>query len=741
MRTIDLNGKWTLTGKGNVAVGPIAAEVPGNIEIDLENAGIVPDLFFGCNEKLLRPFEFNDWNYIREFVFPSDFSRQTELIFEGIDCIAEIFVNGQKAGEAANAFIRHPFKTDGLLKPGEKNTVEVRIHSPVLAAREVELEHRSFACWRNFESLPVRKPRHQYGWDIMPRMLLGGLYRAVRLEERPEHFMRSCYFDLRRQSTNRSASVFFSYSFATSLPSWDTFRIELDGTCGNASFHHAFDSWFNSGSAIFEVPEPKLWYPYGYGEPNLYDVAIHVSTNGKELFMVKKRIGFRTVVLEYGEDPAQFRFVVNGIPIMVKGSNWVPADALHSRDRFRSASILKMASELRCNMLRVWGGSIYETSEFYEYCDSHGIMVWQDFMSACESLPQTEDFLARFRKEVEFMTKELRQHPSIVLWAGDNEVDASTLWHDIGMKPGQNRLTREVIPQVLARLDPNRPYLPGSPYCSAAAETANKSPDQFPEQHAWGPRDYFKSPYYAAGSAVFISETGYHGAPAADSIRKFIPPEKLWPPFDNPEWITHATEGYAYRIRLMFDQIDELFHCTPEDLETFVEASQISQAEADKFFIENTRFKRWKRTGILWWNLMDGWPQFSDAVADYYFVKKLAFDYIRISQQFLLGIAGEWMDWGHELVMANDTLTSYTGTLVVTDAETDEELFRRSFEVAPNSNTVVGKLRLPNCERRMLILRWTTDQGVCGANHYMTGRPPVDFQWYRQFIPELRSLA
>ena len=741
MKVLTLDGEWSLTGDGAVTVPPIPATVPGNIEIALTQAGIVPDPFFGLNVEKLRPFEFNNWSYRREFELPADFPAEADLVFEGIDCVAEILVNGETVGRSDNAFIRHRFAADRLLRRGEINTVVVKIQSPILAVKDIPLDHYCHCQPYNYANLTLRKPAHSYGWDIAPRMLLGGLWRGVRLEERPADRLERLYFDTLPKSDATKATLAVSWSFHTALTCWDDFDIEITGRCGESEFHHVEKRNFTAGWIWIELPRPKLWYPAGYGDQNLYDVTFSVSYHGRTLFVEKRRIGIRTVKLVYDETPEnfKFRFEINHVPVMVKGSNWVPADALHGRDTGREIPILRLFSELGCNMLRIWGGGVYCSPAFYDYCDEHGIMIWQDFMMACACYPQTEEFLGKIRTEAEWVVNELRQHPSLVLWAGDNEVDQFNAGLADGRKPNRNRLTREVIPQVLERLDPGRPYLPSSPWISAGAEALGHNDMQCPEQHVWGPRDYFKSPFYADNIAAFISEIGYHGAPAVESMKKFLSPDKLWPGHNNPEWIAHSTI-YAYRVELMYNQIRELFGFEPATLEEFVEASQAVQAEAKKFFIENTRAKKWNKSGIIWWNVMDCWPQLSDAVVDYYFNRKLAFDYIRRSQKPLQGIIGEWRNWGHEVIVTNDTLNPVDGTIKVTDADSGETLFESPFHAGANANVTVGKFDLPNGDRRLLLLHLDAGELSTG-NHYFTGRPPLDFAKYRSYRKTIAALG
>ena len=752
MQTIDLNGVWRLTGQGKKALGPFEATVPGNIELELVKNNIVPDPYFGANEKFLRPYEFYDWTFTRDFDVPADFPAGADLVFDCIDTVAEVYLNGKKIAEPANGFIRHTFAVDDKIKRGQKNTVTVVVKSPILAAAKYELDHRDKTLWRNTEGLPLRKPIHEYGWDICPRCCLGGITRNVKLVERPENRMISCYFDVLRDTRPGWANILFTYNFATSLTEWDEFKMEIEMKCGDSVFKKTSNLYFTSGHIGFGISNPKLWWPLGYGEQNLYDATIRVYSGEQLLFEEKKRVGLRSMVFEYDEDPKNFvaRFVVNGTPIMVKGSNWVPTDALHSLDYQREIPILELFTDLGCNMLRIWGGGTYCTQAFYDYCDEHGIMIWHDFMIACALAPQTEEFLARFATEVEWAVKELRQHPSLALWAGDNEVDAMCNWSNTSIKPSSNRLTREVIPHILNRLDPNRPYQKSSPYYSPESEAKHLSWEATPEQHVWGPRDYFKSPFYADNNAVFISECGYHGANSVASMKKFLSADNVWPwkkkgdwyTVKNEEWLHHATLGYDYRIPLMFKQIREEFMLDPDNAEDFSLASQIVQAEAKKFFVENVRIHKWKKAGILWWNVMDCWPQFSDAIVDYYFDKKLAYDYLKRSQKPVLGIIGEWRNWAHEVVITNDTLQEKDGRLTVTDADSGQVIMERDFHVAANANQGLGRFELPNSDQRLLIIRWETKDGIKGANHYITGRTPLDYKKYRDnWLPKIKALG
>ncbi|MDD4518501.1 MAG: glycoside hydrolase family 2, partial [Limnochordia bacterium] len=286
-------------------------------------------------------------------------------------------------------------------------------------------------------------------------------------------------------------------------------------------------------------------------------------------------------------------------------------------------------------------------------------------------------------------------------------------------------------------------FVPSSPYvCPQVAQTKDQS--LMPEYHLWGPRDYYKSSFYTENKAHFIGEIGYHGCPNVSSIERFIEPEYVWPYQDNPQWIVHAADplpqggAYKYRVKLMADQIGELFGFVPDNIEEFALASQICQAEAKKFFIEMTRLRKWRRTGIIWWNLIDCWPQFSDAVVDYYLGKKLAYWYIKRVQNPVCLMMDEPESWHCRVIMGNDSLEPAEGTYRVRDL-TKGTLLEGDYYVAPNENACVGEVRVSRGEHRLFLLEWTVGDKHYG-NHYTLGTPPFSFEEYRNWIQAIASL-
>lgn len=748
MQKIRLDGAWDLStrpeGGPDQAWVKTPAQVPGNVEIDLMKAGQLPDLFFGDHILKVRPLEFHEWRYERTFSLPGSAQGQTlELLFHGVDCVATYLLNNEKIGESANMLVPHSFDITDKVLWDRPNHLEVRIASPVRYASRFFVDPSQSAMSSNWDSLWVRKAPHSYGWDIMPRLLSAGIWRSVEVLVHPATEIKDLFFWTRW--CNRESGEFgLLYQFQTDEPSLDGFEILVRGTCGSSVFEMRKPCLFTAGELSIPVPQASPWWPRGYGEASLYQVKTQLLRQGQIVDERQDAIGLRTVELDRTEittreTPGQFLFKINGEPILCKGSNWVPLDALHSRDAGRYEQALDLFRDLGCNILRCWGGNVYEDHAFFELCDRYGIMVWQDFAMACARYPQAPEFQQVLREEALKVVRKLRNHPSIILWSGDNECDYG--YPD----PSHNLLTREVLPRVVRECDPTRPYLPSSPYFSPEMIRKGRRDDLMPEQHLWGPRDYYKSRFYAESTAHFASEMGYHGCPNVRSIQRFVDEQHWWPWQNNEQWRLHCTDTfetpgpYAYRVPLMANQIKEMFGFEPDQLKDFVVASQISQAEAKKFFVELFRLAKWRRTGVIWWNVLDGWPQFSDAVVDYGWGKKLAYHYLKRVQAPVCIMVDEPQDWHVRVAVGNDTLDGMSGPYRVWDADSGEILMDGTYHAAANQTSTLGRIRVSHGEHRLFLMEWEA-QGRRAGNHYCLGKPPFDFPRYRNWLQKIASL-
>jgi beta-mannosidase len=362
----------------------------------------------------------------------------------------------------------------------------------------------------------------------------------------------------------------------------------------------------------------------------------------------------------------------------------------------------------------------------------------------CSVYPQDKVFIDAIEKEAIYLVKGLRNHPALVVWAGDNENDLACYnWNGFERNPNHNIITRDVLPAVIRMHDYTRAYLPSSPYMS---EAAYQKKGNMPEKHLWGPRDYFKGAYYKDAVCRFASEIGYHGFPSTASLKKFLKnPDVIFRDdgIATDEYLVHAAgmetaanAPFAYRIRLAVDQVETLFGHKESNFSDFIKQSQISQAEADKFFIENFRVKKWKRTGIIWWNLLDGWPQISDAVVDYYFIKKLAYHFIKRSQAPVCLIMGEPVDSVLTLYGVNDlpeNVEVFYSVKKVNPGNGFETIQEGYAELTGETSSEIGRLSCKPDEQTFYLIEWEVGDKKY-KNHYFTNLLNIEYQAYYESL-------
>ncbi len=760
-RTVNLNGSWELfyfedevlfsdvLEAENSGYHKIAAQVPGNLEIDLANAGLTEkDLYKGMATVKNQVFEDYDFWYKKEFDAPKrQDGEHLHLVFSAVDCIAEYYLNGEKVYESDNALIEQRFEITEQVKP--HNTLYVHIKSAVKYAYAQEFNQYLAACSGDGLRTYLRRPVHSFGWDIFPRMALGGIVRGVELEICDEFRFSDFSYYVRSVKEDLGDIIFIAAIDAPYREFKKQVEIRVIGKCGEHEFTHTV-STNHSKICRFDVQisDPQLWWPYGYGDANVYDLTAELLFDGEVRDRLTMNLGIRTVKLLRTETMKEenhcFKFVVNGVDIMCRGSNWVPADALHSKGPEKYEKAIELFTDTHCNILRVWGGGAYEEERFYDLCDRNGIMVWQDFCMACRAIPFEGEMYEKMKKEATWVVKALRHHPSIVLWSGDNEIDEMLAIRN--KRTGMNKINRELLPDVIDIHDIGRPYLPSSPYITdeeSAIYIRHTLPeaDIFPERHLWGARDYFKASYYAHSKAHFVSEMGYHGCPSPESVKKTVDAGYEFPIY-NEQWSLHSADqtGRLHLVKLLEDQIVQLFHFKPDNLEDFSLASQISQAEAKKFFIERIRVKKPYTSGIIWWNMLDGWPQMSNAVVDYFFEKKLAYSYIKRSQEPICLMMDEMRDWHYTLVATNDTRHAAEGTYKVYDVMTKETLAEGSFKVGANENEKLCGIRMMYSDKAFLVIEWKIGDKVY-YNHYLAGYPAFDFETYKAWLAEFEKLT
>jgi beta-mannosidase len=728
--------------------------VPGNVELDLLASGVIKNPETGNNIYSLRKYEAYQWWYTRTFKTPVTKSdEKIEIVFHGIDCFGTVWINNRLIGQTDNMFTDHRFDVTESLNPGGSNTIFICINPAVAEGRKYINGVIGTRSDFSPEGVNVRKAPHMYGWDIMPRLVSAGLWRDVCLEiVRPERFRQVYWMTNRVDTESRKAELILDWEIESELPVIDGLTLEFTLSRNSKIVCSGTTPLITyCGRQRISLDSVDFWWPRGYGNASLYDGTVRIlDTGGKILAEENSKVGIRTAELIHSDvasedGSGEFVFLINGEKIFVRGTNWVPLDALHSRDKSHLRDAFSMITDLNCNMIRCWGGNVYEDDDFFGLCDENGIMVWQDFAMGCTTYPQNNDFVERIRTEAISVVLKLRGHPSLVLWSGNNEDDASLEWTFVKhIDPGRDRISREILPKVIWEFDPLRTYLSSSPYASEEYFRRGDDPGLLPEVHLWGPRGYYKAPFYTKVNAHFVSEIGYHGCPSRKSLEQMFDPVYVYPWKNdgswNDEWQTKAVRAHPEfstmdkRNDLMIKQVKSLFGDCPKDLDTFIFASQAVQAEAMKFFIEFWRMDKFRKTGIIWWNLRDGWPIISDAIVDFYNRKKLAYYYIRQVQTNICVMIGDTSDGSHPVVAVNDTREAVSGDVTVKDGDSGKKLFTSKFSVAPNSKNVIGFLQETN-NQSMWLVEYSLGKDKF-TNHYLNGTAPFKLEdyvrWYKK---------
>lgn len=647
MRRLSLNGDWELAhcpdGQASAdaldGLEWIPARVPGEAHWDLIEAGKIPDPFFDLNHLAVRELERHEFWYRRRFAVPAEMAgERLELTFEGLDCFATVWVNGRRMGASANALVPRVFDVTQAVLPGTENDVVVRLASPIRSVEGREIEGCA-AAFDTTERLWARKSDQCYGWDIALRLVTVGLWRPVTLTTYSRAILRDFFFRTERlERDGEAADVVLEVEAEPLTAGERSLTVEAVGRCGESGFKLA--GAVESGRATLRgvVEAPRLWWTWELGRPDLYDLTVTLREGPHELGKVHRRIGLRTIRLVQEPEDARersFVFEINGEKLFARGLNWTPCDAIYPRaEPWKQQRLVRFARELNCNMLRIWGGGIYEPDEFYQECDRRGLLVFHDFPYACALYPQAPEFLDIAREEAEAAVRRLRNYPCIALWSGDNENDCAYWgWFGGHRDPWEeNKITREVLPEVCARLDGTRPYIPSSPY--SPDRTLDPQDPLQGDQHIWHHGTPFTAEVYLKSEARFPSEIGHLSCPDLQTVVDMLTEEHRWPP-DNRAWDEHFGSLYDWNFRPQrrekLDQaLEAWLGAVPEDLPTYVVASQLLQGEAYKAWAEYWRLRKhdWKSGGILLWNLADCWPQFSDAIVDYWLRPKLACNYL-----------------------------------------------------------------------------------------------------------------
>lgn len=676
----------------------IAAAVPGDVHSTLIERRIIDHPYMGHNDAKSRWIERKEWWYRTGFTIetPPDIGggERLELIFEGLDTYANIFVNGHEVGSAGNMLMSHMFDITRIVRPGW-NSLAVKFDPLHLHNRDKErFEWSSYTKERPW----LRKAAMNFGWDWGPRMVTVGIWGKVRLERRSLAKLDGVYaFTVTADSERAVLSV---QSEVTAYRSGLSMELEIrlleaDGrvaasarTLVPAASKESRKKVYGPGSrgrrmtaaAELVVAAPRLWWTHDLGDPYLYALEVVLRADGQELDRYEQPFGIRTLdlALEDPEGSRSFAFILNGVRLYAKGANWIPADHLIGAipdSRYRE--LIELSVEGRMNMLRVWAGGIYEKNVFYDECDRQGVLVWQDFSFANALFPDfNRDFMDNVRREAEDNVRRLRNRASLALWCGNNEID----WlYDMKSSGGDIKgaffgesIYHELIPEVLEELDPARPYWPSSPYGANDGYDANDP--HTGDRHNWqvwhgsvyprmqGERpqlDYsmkgvsFKN--FKQDFALFSSEFGMHASANRYTLEKYIPEGEFY--WGSPEMAYRNKDtNHQKGILLM-----ESYTGIPRNIEEYMIFSMLTQAEGLKYGIEHFRRNRHRNSGALIWQLNDSWPGTSWSMIDYELLPKASYYYAKtFFHPVLLSLEHEPGE-NLNVWVVNDSLETLTG--------------------------------------------------------------------------------
>lgn len=686
---------WTIEYDGK----RIPAAVPGDITIDLFRAGVIKNPYYGFN------YRENDWIARRDFTYETELDVTDEilaqdsvaLVFDGVDVYSDVYLNGKLLGHTENMFLQYRFEVKEYLQKG-KNRLCVCMRSTL--NKMDEFDTTGYCAVFNVKRLFVRKAQCHFGWDWAPKICAYGIWQDVRLEYGDACKIEDAYVvaDAEGNATFFTELNYNIYSTVDGdgqdvsgsfvVEKGDTLRYALSKTpFGTDYVVKSFPVEGKKNFACFQVPNAELWWPVGYGAQPLYNYKIELERGGKVVSVKTGRVGFRSVRLlekPKGDAFLGYELEINGKIIFVRGSNWIPVECFTGVvEDEKYERLTDLAVQANHNMLRVWGGGIYEKDIFYDLCDEKGLLVWQDIMLACGDIPEDcPDWVQNMLAEVEYQVKRLRNHPSLVYWCGGNEKTGC-----YGRCITRGDFFVDVLLQgLVAKLDKTRPYARQSP-CSHTdvgqdGNSGESHHNSFERSILEGVRKYRS--LVAEKRVPFISEAALMGPNSVETNEKIYPADKLWPMneywddrlMDNPYGVLHMT--FAQRqMKYATDMYGEV-----KNLNDFTAKGMLMHAEAMRAESEFARSGEGITSGFMAWMYGDIWPSGSWSVVDYWCEPKQAYYQMKRSFAPRLVTFVQNASGKTDLVVVNDTLEPYSTEIRYGAKRFDGEvLFERTTNV------------------------------------------------------------
>ena len=660
----------------------MTASVPGTVHTDLLAAGKIPDPFYRLNENEVQWVDAVQWRYRRDFRVPGRLlnSRRLVLIAEGLDTYATVFLNGKSVAQWANMFIAQRVDVTRRLRAG-RNTIEILFDSPTIRAGRLEKKHGRLLVSHGHERVYVRKAQYSFGWDWGPKLTTSGIWRSISIEAASDAQL--AYPFVRVLSAGKSPAE-IEVSVEVRHRTNDPLELHAVITGGAAPINHVMPVKNDRATFRLRIPDPGLWWPNGMGKQPMYSARLSLVSGSREVHRLEVPFALRTVRLiqERDREGRSFILEINGVRVYCKGADWIPSDTFLPRiPESTYEKLLTMARDAHMNMIRVWGGGIYEQDIFYNLCDRLGLMVWQDFMYACAEYPEEPWFLEQARTEAEKVVKRLRNHPSIVIWCGNNENEWLYCMRNPGRSPDSMTgagIFRDLLRRVCREFDGTRPYWRSSPFGTGFPnDESNGNHHQWNVWSSW--RDYAE---YESDNARFVTEFGFQAvanletmksamAAADDTIQSLV-----------MEHHNKQAEGPERLIRFQ-----AAHYRLAGNLERFIYKSQLVQAEALKRGVEHWRRRKFLTAGSLFWQLNDCWPVSSWAVIDSGLRPKAAYFYAKRFFSPVL-VSFKRTTAGVEVWVTNDRREGITGALeLALRSFSGKRVWRKSMRVNAGANS------------------------------------------------------
>ncbi len=687
---LSLNGSWNLFKSQEQSAIP--ATVPGCVHTDLLANKLLENPFYRDNELQQMWVGETDWSYSRSFSVGAELLSHDRVLLKchGLDTIATLYVNGNLLGHADNMFRTWEYDVKSQLHEGE-NTLEIQFAAPMPYVRRMDAEKGLMAGWvepmRINSGAWIRKEPCNFGWDWGPKMPTSGIWRDIELVA----FDMARLTDVSIQQEHHEGRVSLNFKIAAEQVTSDTLSAVITISKNNkvvANQSIVFTG--DLAEASLAIPNPELWWVHNFGEQTLYTVEVVLQNADRKLLdSSSKKVGLRTLTLERHADEwgESFYFACNGVPFFAKGADWIPASP-YPGEVVNYKQFIQATADANMNMLRVWGGGIYEEDIFYDLCDEYGIAIWQDFMFACGTYPSFDaEFMANVKAEAEDNIKRLRHHACMALWCGNNEIEQGMpdpSWKKTMSWEDYSRLFDELLANLVRELAPQTAYWPGSPHTPLGDREDHRSPESG-DTHLWDVW-HGKMPFewYHTRLDRFVSEFGFQSFPEPQTVAEFTLPEDRNITSYVMEHHQRSGIGNSTIIHYLLD-----WYRLPTSFESTIWLSQILQGMAMKYAVEHWRRNMPRSMGALYWQLNDMWPAPSWASVDWKGNwKALHYMARRFNLPLMVSGVPDWEKDTVQIHVTNDRRTQQNAKVdyTITDAQ-GNTLAQSSFDVTIPAGT------------------------------------------------------